>query len=357
MAADSGTPPGALSWLQRLAELPGGFDFHVALRRFDTAHPERPRLGDAERASEERIRIGQTPSSAFTGAELTAFDPGAEGPDDALARLTIGFLGLWGPNGPLPTHLTEYAHDRQQHVGDHTLVRFVDVFHHRMLLFFHRAWAIAQPTVSMDRPEADTFARYAGALMGLGLEATRDRGGASDFAKLHYAPFFAASSRNADGLRDMISDYFGVPVEIEEFVGEWLDLPEDEQWHLAGPRELAALGRVALGKRVWTRTNKFRLLLGPLEGDGFEKMLPGGAALGELASLVRLYTNDEWAWELRLVLAPGVSAPIRLGGGGRLGWTTRLGSSPGLEEVDVVVDPVTGRTRRMRRPSSAVQPR
>ncbi len=355
MAADGGTPPGDLSWLQRLAELPGGFDFHMALRRFDASHPERPRLGEAERPSEERIRIGQTPSAAFTGAELTAFDPGAD--EGALARLTVGFLGLWGANGPLPIHLTEYAHDRQQHVGDHTLVRFVDVFHHRMLLLFHRAWATAQPTVSMDRPESDAFARYIGALMGLGLEATRNRGGASDFAKLHYAPLFTASSRNADGLRDVIADYLGLPVEIEEFVGEWLDLPDDERFRLGGPREVGALGRVALGKRVWTRTNKFRVLLGPLGRDRFEQMLPGGAAIGELTSLVRLYTNDEWAWELRLVLSPTVSAPIRLGGGARLGWTTRLGASHGVEEVDVVVDPVTGRTHRMRRPASAVQPR
>ena len=354
MAADGGQAPDDLSWLERLAALPGRFDFHVALRRIDASHADRPRLGEAERPSEERIRLGQTPSSSFTGAELTEYTPGADG---AIARLTVGFLGLWGANGPLPPHLTEYAHDRIHQAGDPTLVRFVDVFHHRMLVLFHRAWAAAQPTVSMDRPDSDSFTRYLGALMGLGLEATRKRGGASDFAKLHYAPLFATSARNADGLRDTLSDYFEMPVAIEEFVGEWLDLPEDERWHLGGPRETGALGRVALGGRIWSRANKFRVRLGPLQKGAFEQMLPGGSAIGELSSLVRLYTNDEWDWELRLVLAPSVSTPIRLGGGGRLGWTTRSGTSPGLEEVDVVVDPVTSRTRRMRRPSSAVQPR
>ena len=193
--------------------------------------------------------------------------------------------------------------------------------------------------------------------MGLGLEATRQRGGASDFAKLHYAPLFGPSARNADGLRDLLSDYFGLPVSIEEFVGEWLDLPADERWHLGGPPETGTLGRMVLGGRIWSRANKFRLRLGPLRSDAFERMLPGGSAIAELSSLVRLYTNDEWSWELCLVLAPSVSTPIRLGGGGRLGWTTRIGSSPALEEVDVVVDPVTSLTRRMRRPSSAVQPR
>ncbi len=361
MAADSGPPPDRLAsrptWLQRLTEGPGRFDFHVALRRFDASHPDRPRLGEAERPAEERLRLGQTPSSSFTGAELTDYADEGEGPGGAPARLTVGFLGLWGANGPLPSHLTEYAHDRLQHAGDPTLVRFVDVFHHRMLVLFHRAWATTQPTLSMDRPEADAFAGYVGALMGLGLDATRQRGGATDFAKLHYAPLFAAAPRNADGLRDVIADYFGLPAAIEEFVGEWLDLPEDERWHLGASRETGALGRVALGGRIWSRANKFRILLGPLGGADFEQMLPGGTSVAELTSLVRLYTNDEWDWDLRLVLSPSVSAPLRLGGGGRLGWTTRLGAAPSSEEVDVVVDPLTRRTRRMRRPPSAVQPR
>jgi type VI secretion system protein ImpH len=357
MAADSGPPSDALTWRQRLAELPGAFDFHVALRRFDASLPDRPRLGEAERPSQERVRLGQTPSASFTASELTDYAEEGEGPDGALARLTIGFLGMWGPSGPLPSHLTEYAHERLHHAGDPTLVRFVDIFHHRLLVLFHRAWATAQPTVAMDRPESDAFAVYVGALMGLGLHATRQRGGASDFAKLHYAPLFAASSRNADGLRDIVADYFGLPTIIEEFVGEWLDLPEDGRWHLGESRETGALGRVALGRRVWSRANKFRLVLGPLDGAAFEQMLPGSSGLGELASLVRLYTNDEWSWELRLVLSSVVSAPIRLGGRGRLGWTTRLGSAPGAEHVDVIVDPVTGRTRRMRRPTTAVQTR
>jgi type VI secretion system protein ImpH len=364
MAADTGPPPDDLtsppdsrpSWLQRLSELPGRFEFHVALRRFDALRAGQPRLGEAERPSEERLRLGQTPSSAFTGSEVTDYVEEGDDPDRALARLTVGFLGLWGPNGPLPSHLTEYAHERLHHAGDPTLVRFVDVFHHRMLVLFHRAWATAQPTVSMDRPESDAFAGYVGALMGLGLEATRQRGGVTDFAKLHYAPLFSASSRNADGLRDVLADYFEMPVAIEEFVGEWLDLPEDERWHLGSSRETGALGRVALGGRIWSRANKFRVLLGPLGGADFERMLPGGAGIAELTSLVRLYTNDEWDWDLRLALSPSISAPIRLGRGGRLGWTTRIGSAPSVEEIDVVVDPVTRRTRRMRRPSPAVQP-
>ena len=83
--------------------------------------------------------------------------------------------------------MTEYARDRLRHAGDPTITRFADVFHQRMLLLLHRAWARTQPTVAMDRPAADTFALYVGALMGLGLQATRRRNGPDDHPWLHYA--------------------------------------------------------------------------------------------------------------------------------------------------------------------------
>jgi len=353
MADDGGQTPHLVNWLERLAALPGRFDFHVALRRFDTATPDAPRLGAADRPSEEGVRLGQTPAARFEGAALTAFSAHEDG---TVPSLMVAFLGLWGPNGPLPGHWTEYAHERLRHAGDATLARFVDVFHHRMLLLFHRAWTKAQPTVAMDRPAADAFALYVGALMGLGLDASRHRGKAHDFARLHYAPHYASSSRGAHGLRDLVRDYFDVRTEVEEFVGAWLELPDDERWRLGESPRTGSLGRATLGGRVWSRTHKFRIVLGPLSQVEFERMLPASDAIGELHALARLYTNDEWEWELRLVLAPSVSAPMRLGGEGRLGWTTRLGSGPGVE-VDLVVDPVTRRTQRVPRRLDGAQVR
>ena len=69
-------------------------------------------------------------------------------------------FGLFGPNGPLPIHLTEYARERLQHGGDATLCRFLDVFHHRFLALFYKAWAQAQPHVNRDRPAQDRFVVY-----------------------------------------------------------------------------------------------------------------------------------------------------------------------------------------------------
>jgi type VI secretion system protein ImpH len=332
-----------LSWIERFAGQPGTFDFHVALRRLDASFPEKPRLGEAVRPADELLRIGQALSTAFEANEVAQFVPMT---DEAPATLKVNFLGLWGPQGPLPLHLTEYARDRLRHHGDPTLASFVDIFHHRMLLLFHRAWAMAQPTVAMDRPSADAFAAYVGAFFGLGLEETRHRGPVPDRVKLFFAGRFAPAARNAEGLREVVAGYLGVPTAVEEFVGDWIELPAEAQWELAVSRETGVLGRTAiLGRRVWARNHKFRIVLGPLSRDQFERVLPNSDTIASLASLVRLYTHDEWDWDLRLVLGSDAMEGMRLAQGARLGWTTRLGRASGAP-VDLLVTPEPRRTTR-----------
>ncbi len=328
-----------MTWLNRLAAFPGRLDFHAVLRRFEASHAL-PRLGDAERPADEPLRLGQTPSSAFSGAALTAFEHG-EG--DAPARLQVGFFGLWGPQGPLPSHLTEYAHERLRHAGDATLARFADVFHHRMFLLFHKAWARARPSVSMDRPRADAFARYVGALEGLDATTAARTDVAIRWTALHYAALLASPARNPEGLRQLVADHFTVSAAVEEFVGAWIEIPDRERWRLG--RASTRLGEATLGARVFGRTHRFRLILGPLPAATLLQLLPGGDALRELCLLVRLYTNDDWAWELRLVGAPGDQWRMRLGRSSRLGWTSRLGTKS-VASVSLTIDPATGRTRR-----------
>jgi type VI secretion system protein ImpH len=338
-----------LSWIERLERDAGSFDFHVALRRFEVMFADRARLGEALRPSDEPLRIVQDPSLAFAPSAVESFAPETE---QSPARLGVAFMGMWGPNGPLPTHLTEYARQRLRNAGDKTLASFVDIFHHRILLLFHRAWARAQPTVTMDRVEADAFSLYLGAFLGLGLKATRNRDSFPDHAKLFYAGRFGASARSAEGLGEVVSDYFQVPAAIEQFVGMWAELPEESCWQLSVSPATGILGRTAiLGRRVFTRAHKFRITLGPLSRLDFERTLPASEGLDTLVSLVRLYTNDEWAWDVRLVLSAEATERVQLGRGGRLGWTTRIGHAGGARE-DLIVDPLLKRTYRRSQSSS-----
>jgi type VI secretion system protein ImpH len=341
--ADAIGPTGEhLSWLEELAREPRAFDFHVVLRRIESLSRGAPRLGEALRPSEEPVRIGQAPSLSFEPTAVTDFAP-AEG--SSPGRLGVSFFGMWGPNGPLPVHLTEYARDRARQIGDRTLIRFVDVFHHRMLLLFHRAWAQTQPAAMLDRPEADRFGAYLGSLFGLGFEGTRDRDAFPDRAKLYYAGRFAAATRGAEGLREVIADYFGISTQIEEFVGEWLPLSNDSRWHLGLPGSSVLARTAIVGGRVWSRTDRFRIVLGPLTRMEFGRLLPGAEDMVVLTALVRLYTNDEWGWDVRLTLGSADAEPMCLARGARLGWTSRIGE--GIRD-DLVFDPMSRRTRRVR---------
>ncbi|HKQ71418.1 MAG TPA: type VI secretion system baseplate subunit TssG, partial [Polyangiaceae bacterium] len=343
----------ALDLVARLARAPHAFDFHVALRRIEGLFPDRPRLGTAARPADEAVRFGQEPSLAFTASPIHSFEAGTEG---RPARLLVTFFGLFGPHGPLPLHLTEYARDRRRNAGDHTLVKFADLFHHRMLLFFYRAWAMAQPTTSEDRPESNRFDLYVGSMIGLALNAIAGKDHIPDRTKLYYAGRISHQTRNAEGLRDIVADYLGVSATIEQFVGEWVTLPEDSRFSLGYSRERSSLGlTTVLGRRVFQSSHRFRIVLGPLKRAQFVDLLPGSGGLLRLASLVHAYVGDELAWDARLVLAKGESDQLELGRGGRLGYGTRLGEAgPGARIDDLVVD---ARARVTHRVQSKTGPR
>ena len=335
MAGTDRTSTGALALLQRLQSEPFRFGFFQAVRRLECAFRDRPRLGQSLHAAEDAVRFAQEPSLEFAPSTLAACHPGTGGQPP---RLAVNFLGLFGPNGPLPLHLTEFARDRIHHHDDPTLARFLDIFHHRMLSLFYRAWADTQPTVSYDRPESDRFAVYIASLFGLGMSALRDRDALPDLVKLHYAGRLACQTKNAEGLGAMLADYLGMPVGIEELVGHWLRLPVDLHYRLGGSAQTCALGQSAtLGVRVWDCQYKFRVIVGPVGLAEYRSLLPGGKLLGQVAALVRGYVGQEYDWDLKLILRKDEVPPMALGKT-QLGWTARtLKGKPRCDVDDLLV--------------------
>ena len=314
--------------LAALADEPWRHDFYQALRNLETHYADKPRLGTARKPADEMLRLGQTPDLSFPPATLSAvhFDE-----QTGQARLEVRFFGLFGPHGPLPTHLTEFALERLKHHSDPTFARFADMFHHRLLLLFYRAWAQAQPTVNLDRPHDDHFADQVGSLIGLGTPNHRDRDAAPDYAKLYFSGFLSHQARNADGLRAMLSAYLRSPVRIEPFTGQWLTLQPAERSRLGRPgadsrMPTSQLGAGAvLGSRVFDRQHNFRIEIGLLTLAEFEALLPGGSALPAVQALVRHYVGIELSWDLHLRLDPAERPACRPGHFGRLGWTTWIG--------------------------------
>lgn len=322
MGATVGRETDALALFAALSESPYSYDFYQTLRRLECLFDTKPRWGHARRPADEPVRFGQEPELNFAPAPLASFQAGREG---RPPQLQVRLFGLLGPNGPLPLHLTEYARERLRNAGDPTLSRFLDVFHHRFITLFYRAWAQAQPHVNRDRPGDDRFAAYVASLFGLAPAAFRGRDTVPDEAKFFHVGALIRQTRNAEGLRAILQHFCRVPVQIEEFVGHWMTLEARERTYLG--RDGATLGSSAVaGGRVWDRQCKFRVLMGPLTLSQYEAFLPGGTLIQKLVDWVRLYLTFELEWDVRLILRQDQVPPLVLGKSGRLGWTTWLGA-------------------------------
>jgi type VI secretion system protein ImpH len=322
----------AQALLREIAAEPHRFDFYQAMRLIEAAFPDKPRLGQARRPADEPVRLGQAADLSFAPASLSRLDLADR---SGKPRLEVRFFGLFGPNGPLPLHLTAYARERLIHKGDATLLRFSDTFHHRLLLLFYRAWAQAQPAVSLDRPEEDRFAEYVGSLIGVGGPEWRQRDAAPDHARLAFSGLLSRQVRHADGLAKLLSGFLGMQVRVEQFVGRWMPLPAAERTRVgrrAASRRMSTsqLGASAvLGRAVFDRQHHIRIHIGPLDLPAFEALLPVGSALPAVQALVKQYLGLEFGWDLRLELAKPQVPACRPGRYGRLGWTSWLGKPPG----------------------------
>lgn len=320
--------------LDEVAKQPWAHDFFALMRRLDTLYPQAPRTGGALRPRQEPWRLTQVPELDFAPAAIASFDRPAARPP----RLGVRFLGLLGPQGPMPLHFTEYVRDRVHHHGDRALAHFLDLFHHRVLALFYRAWAQAQPVVHRDRPQDDRYIVWLRAVAGLppGIAGVLPAD-----ALAFQAGLLSSRSRHPEALLKALRQYFGVPIAFESNVGEWLEIEPAHRLQLGFARNRAErnehpearLGRSAnAGCRVWDRQYRFRLHIGPLTLAQYRALLPRGAAWPALQEWVRLLAGPTLRWDVQLMLAAGERPEPRLGRVVQLGLTGWLGRRVALHQ-------------------------
>lgn len=350
----------------KMGAQPWSFDFFAAVRRLEALYPELPGFGASSRSAEDTVRFSQHPSLAFAPCTISEVRPQS---DKAPTRVFVNFIGMLGPNGPMPLHLTDHAKARELHHKDFTFSRFLDVFNHRMASLFYRAWAVNNMPASFDRTppaalegnvkyedrekifasEKDRYPVYVGSLIGIGMDALRHRDAVPDNAKLHFSGRLVGYQKGPEGLRAILSSYFKVPVHIDEFAGRWLPLPDRYYTRLGGGPSVASdpdaqaaatLGSLAggaaiVGRHVWDSQGMFRVFLGPMKLADFIKFVPGSPSEHRLRAWIRNYLGDEFAWEAVIILDAADVPKAMLAKepkagvmGTRLGWTSWIRSKP-----------------------------
>ncbi len=198
--------------------------------------------------------------------------------------------------------------------------------------------ADTEPTIAFDRPDTDRFSVYVASLVGMGMPSFLRRDELPDHVQFFFAGRYAAHGRNADGLAAVIYSFFKIETKVQQFVGEWVEVPVSSRWRVGARGVGSRLGkRTALGRRAWVCQGKFRVVIGPLNHNQFTHFLPGAASLWRMAALVRSYTGDSLAWDVKLILSEEAGRPWRLGEKTGLGHTTWLGRRP----PSVIVKPPT----------------
>jgi type VI secretion system protein ImpH len=142
-----------------------------------------------------------------------------------------------------------------------------------------------------------------------------------DLALAYYAGLLAHRPRSAIGLQLLLGDFFGVPVQVQQFRGQWARLENSDRSRLI--RGLAGhckLGEDAvLGERVWESESQFRICVGPVDLPQFEQYLPDRGAPSNktfflLCHLTRFYVGPSLEFDVQMILAPESVPMTRLGG-------------------------------------------
>jgi type VI secretion system protein ImpH len=323
-------PRVALGALEEMLERqPYSFEFFQAVRLLQRLRPTAARVGRWSNPDDEAVHFGATPATAFPASEIQALETGRTGPP----RMLVNFFGLTGPQGVLPLEYSELVAERVRQ-RDNSLRDFLDVFNHRLISLFYRAWERTRPLGGDAATDEDRFRDHLLDLAGLGTTGLLDQLGLPPAALPFYVGLLAMPTRPAVALELLLEDYFGVPVDVEQFVGGWYSIDEASQCALGDESSASSqlgFGAVA-GDEIWDLQARARLRLGPLTRAQYDTFLPTGRAYAELRALTRFFTGEQVDIELQLVLARDEVPPVSLGADSAaptpLGWCTWLRSRP-----------------------------
>ncbi len=323
---------------KHLFDEPYSFEFFQAVRLLERIRPDKMTVGGSALPGDEVVRFRSRIGFEFPPSEIHEIrEVESESGDDRL-ELIENFMGVAGVSGVLPAHYTELILDRIRH-RDSTLWAFLDMFTHRTVSMFYRAWSKYRFPVAFERGN-DDFTGFLFDFAGLGSQGLRGRMNLEDEALLPFAGLIGQKPHSQNSIENVISDHFQIKAQIVQFFGQWLTLGTEDLTLLG--QENSSLGKNAMiGSRIWDQQSKLRLRLGPVDFKKFQAFLPSGSAYEALRSVVRFLAGDEFDFDIQLVLAakqvPGTVLTTRAMRKPMLGWTTWLKTAPFTADDDQLV--------------------
>jgi len=345
MAAESRVSPTDLiaeAWESALWEAPEAFAFFQAVRLLHRRPGGRKDVGESADPGAEVVRFSSNPSLAFPAGEIQSLQEDPSG----QARMMVNFFGLVGHMGVLPVQYSLLVDEQAAQVGDPDAFRdFLDIFQHRLLSLFYRAWERSHFYVPYERGKDDNISRRLLDLIGLGSGDLRDRVGIRDEALLFYSGLLGSHHRSAIALQRLLEDYFGVPVEVLQFRGGWYGLSPDSQCRIDDEGLGGGLGEgLAVGDEIWDPQARIQIRIGPLRRDEYDEFLPGGRSYRALRGITQFFSDGQFDFEVQLVLhrddVPGIVLGSEEEDAPPLGWCTWIRTRPFARDADETTFPI-----------------
>ena len=323
MAVDRGHPQPDLKSLQDKAR---STDFYELLRRLE--QPGK-RFGRSGGAANDPARLGQAIRLSFATGDIE----GLELPEDgSVPQVAVNAVGLFGPEGPMPLHLTKWMMDRAANrwfagdkwgaTSDRAFLDFANVLQHRMIGFYWRAWADRRPEVQHVHDAGGSVGSMIRALAGIGLIDDGVADGATD-AKLRHATTLFQRTESPRRLVEYLTSEIGHRIELIEFIGVWNAIPEHLQTRLGlGASRLS--DDAVVGARFFDRSNRVEIRIGPLAYDDYMSFIDDRAKQKTLRRALQFVSGGAMQFDVRLMLRAAEVPDPHLRG-------VRLGQSAWLE--------------------------
>ena len=287
----------------------------------------------------EAIRFKTNNSLNFSSSEIAKISANKE---TKKWDISVNFMGLTGSQGVLPYHYTELLLKRLK-LKDESLSNFLDLFNHRTISLFYQASSKYNLPIEYERKKLnpsktkarDDHSQALLSLIGLGTKHLNDRLYIRDESLFFYSGLLSQQVKTTSGLKQILSSYFKIPIQINEFIGQWQTLIEDVRTRLPG-RELPngqnnQLGRsVMLGQQGWFAQGKITIVLGPLTKKQLKIFSPGTQALKALNEIVQIYLGMEYDYDFIIkVKRSDIPEKIQLGKETKtvMGWNTWLSTN------------------------------
>ncbi len=193
---------------QILLDEPYRFEFFQAVRLLEKVRPERRAVGRNAMPHEEVVRFRSRVALDFPASEVHEINETVDAKTgDERLEMLVNFMGMVGVSGVLPQPYTDLVLDRIRH-RDTAMWSFLDIFTHRAVSMFYRAWRKYRFPVGYERGN-DEFTAYLYDLVGLGTKGLRGRMSLADESLLPYVGLIAQRPHSTNALENILSDYFG----------------------------------------------------------------------------------------------------------------------------------------------------